>query len=209
MAIMGNTMSSDYVMSIIYELRLKDFNEKLKELRDPRVIYVSDLISCSHKRVFRIKFPELQFRFEPTMILGELVHRGLEDVLRKKGFEQEVSIEKTVEINGKTYVVKGRIDAFNASDGVVIEIKTARSSQGVPHRHHILQIQIYMNMVDAKEGLLIYITPDRILEYKVIKETIDIDELVKETINDAVHPRWDWECRYCIYNKMCPYRVTE
>lgn len=209
MAIMGNTMSSDYVMSIIYELRLKDFNEKLKELRDPRVIYVSDLISCSHKRVFRIKFPELQFRFEPTMILGELVHRGLEDVLRKKGFEQEVSIEKTVEINGKTYVVKGRIDAFNASDGVVIEIKTARSSQGVPHRHHILQIQIYMNMVDAKEGLLIYITPDRILEYKLIKETIDIDELVKETINDAVHPRWDWECRYCIYNKMCPYRVTE
>lgn len=209
MAVKDNIMPSDYVMSIIYELRLKDFNEKLKELRDPSVIYVSDLISCSHKRVFRIKFPELEFRFEPYMILGELVHRGLEDVLRKKGFEQEVSIEKTVEINGETYIVKGRIDAFNDSDGVVVEIKTARSSQGIPHRHHILQIQIYMNMVDAKEGLLIYITPDRILEYKVIKETIDIDELVKETINDAVHPRWDWECRYCIYNRMCPYRVTE
>jgi len=47
------------------------------------------------------------------------------------------------------------------------------------------------------------------LEYKVVKETIDIDELVRETINDVVHPRWDWECRYCVYSRMCPYRITE
>ena len=205
----GNVISSDYVMGIIYGLRLKDFMEKLEELKDPRIIYVSDLVSCSHKRLFRIKFPELQFRFEPPMVLGELVHRGLEDMLKERGFEQEVSIEKKVEINGETYIVKGRMDAFNRDDGVVIEIKTARSSQGVPHRHHILQIQIYMNIVDAREGLLVYITPDRILEYKVVKETIDIDELVRETINDVVHPRWDWECRYCVYSRMCPYRITE
>ncbi len=202
-------MSSDYIMGIIYDLKLKDFRERLEELRNPKVLYVSDLVSCSHKRLFRLRFPELQFRFEPPSILGELVHRGLEDILTSNGFEKEVSIEEKVEINGDKYVVKGRMDAYSKDKELVVEIKTARSSQGVPHKHHIMQLQIYMEMVDAKEGLLVYITPDRILEYKVLRETIDLVELVKETINDTVHPRWDWECRYCIYSRMCPYRLNE
>ena len=109
-------------------------------------------------------------------------------------------------IDDREYVVKGRVDAWNPVSREVVEIKTARSSHGVPHEHHILQLQIYMEILGVDKGLLVYITPDRLLEYTVLKASVDIEGFVRELVGDSVHPRWDWECRYCVYSKLCPYR---
>jgi len=183
---------SDIVMSKIYSKVLEDYREHLKDSTNPSVVYVTDLVSCSQKRVFRQKYPELVFRFDPIALLGALVHRGLEELLKEYGFQNEVEIVKEVEVNGKKYIIKGRVDSLN--EDCVVEIKTARSDIGLPYEHHINQLQIYLNLLGKQKGVLIYVTPDRITEFFIEKKDININELLKETIDNIKHPRWSWEC---------------
>ncbi|WFO75498.1 CRISPR-associated protein Cas4 [Desulfurococcaceae archaeon MEX13E-LK6-19] len=204
-------LSSDVITKILYEEKYRDFKERYNELIDPSIIYVTDLVSCSHKYHLRHVLPELTFAFEPPHVLGDLVHRGLEEILSAKGFKVEYPVETIVSIGEKQYHVKGRIDAYDPDKGIVVEIKTARSSQGTPHYHHIEQIRFYLLFTGAKKGVLIYITPDRIVEYSIDpwEDTGILETRVKETIDDKVHPRWDWECRYCLFNRLCPYRKEQ
>ncbi|MCD6488819.1 MAG: CRISPR-associated protein Cas4 [Desulfurococcales archaeon] len=203
---MGNLTS---VIQFIYKRSYEDYVKRLDELRDPHIIYVTDLASCTHKYYLRTQYPELLFRFEPVAILGEMVHAGLESILEKEGFEIEYEVSKQFTLNEGTYTLKGRIDAYNRSTGVVVEIKTSRSSQGIPREHHLIQLQIYLNMVNASKGILLYITPDRIAEYDIERQDLILEDMMKNLINDNMHPRWDWECRYCIFSKMCPYRINK
>lgn len=197
--------ASDYILSILYKGKLKEFKEKFEDMKNPKVIFVTDLTSCSHRRALRFKFPELTLKFEPQMILGDLLHLGLESILEGEGFEKEVPVESTFKLNGEEYIVKGRVDAL--SKDLVVEIKTGRKGQNIPHPHHIMQLQIYMNLLNRDRGILIYITPDKMVEYSVVREPLDLNRLVEETVKDTVHPRWRWECKYCVYSRMCPFKV--
>ena len=204
---MERLKASNRILRILYERRLEDFKERLEELKNPRIIYVSDLVACSHKRFFRMNYPELTLRFEPVTLMGELLHVGLEEILKDRGYSVEVSFERDVTVNEELYTLKGRVDAIG--EGRVVEIKTGRPGQILPHPHHVLQLQVYLQLLDVPQGILVYITPDRITEYNVEREEINIEELAKETIEDTKHPRWEWECRYCYYSKMCPFRVEQ
>jgi CRISPR-associated exonuclease Cas4 len=164
-------------------------------------------VYCPLKRVFRQKFPELSFAFEPNMVLGEMVHVGIQEALKEKGFEIEKEIEEKIVIEGTEYIFKGRIDAF--SNDMIIEIKTARSSTGLPHPHHLLQLRIYMAMTGVRRGLLVYITSDRIVEYPVENSNIDLGEMVQKHVEAREFPLWEWECRLCNYNRFCPYRIDK
>ncbi|RLG84350.1 MAG: CRISPR-associated protein Cas4 [Thermoprotei archaeon] len=198
--------SSNRIIELMYRERYSDFKEKYNELKNPGIIYVTEIASCSYKYHLRLKYPELLFSFEPITILGVLVHRGLQGILEKHDFVPEYSIEKEYDIDGHKIKLKGRIDVYNPKENVVVEIKTSRSSQGTPREHHIEQLLIYMNIVDSEFGILVYITPDRILEYGFRRRSIDIEKRIIETLNNDVHPRWDWECRYCVYSKLCPFK---
>ena len=74
---------SDIVISKIYSKVLQDYRDHLKDMVNPNIVYVTDLVSCSQKRIFRQKYPELIFRFDPIALLGILVHRGLEELLKE------------------------------------------------------------------------------------------------------------------------------
>jgi len=199
--------SSNIVLEKLYRRALEDFKEHLKDATNPSIIYVTDLVSCSQKREFRLKYPELTFKFEPSHILGSMVHLGLEEVLKEEGYDVEVEFEKDVTIDSRKIKVKGRVDAIN--ENYIIEIKTARSDLGLPHEHHLMQLQIYLNAFNRKAGILIYITPDRLAEYYVERKPLDLESLIAEVMYNSVHPRWNWECRYCPFAKMCPYRIVE
>lgn len=201
--------SSQKIIEILYSIQKKEFEEHVEEMSKPNIVYVTELTACSHKYVLRQKFSELIFSFEPNIILGSLIHRGLEDILEAEGYKREVPVQKEINIDGSKYTIKGRIDALNEEEQIVVEIKSARSSQGTPHPHHILQLQIYLEMLGYKKGILVYITPDRMLEYTIEYTPIDLKNYLIETINDLKHPRWHWECKYCIFNRICPYRVEQ
>ena len=32
--------------------------------------------------------------------------------------------------------------------------------------------------------------------------------LIQETINNTKHPRYPWECSYCSFSTLCPYKQT-
>jgi len=183
--------------------------EKMSELRNTDIIYVTDLVACSHKYHLRRKYPELTISFEPSSVLGILLHKGLEEVLMSEGYEVEKSIETYVEIGSKRYIIKGRLDAYNPNTRVVVEIKSSRSSKDLPRGHHVEQLNIYLNMLNAESGILVYITPDKIVEYSIQREKIDLKNLVKNVVDDIVHPRYSWECNYCIFKKICTYYVEE
>jgi len=199
--------ASNIVMEKLYRRVLSDYKEHFKDATNPNIVYVTDMVSCSQKREFRIRYPELAFKFEPAHILGDMVHIGIESFLKEEGFQVEVEFEKEVSIDNREVKIKGRVDALN--ENYVVEIKTARSDLGIPHDHHLMQLQIYLNIFDRKAGLLLYVTPDRLAEFYIEKKPLDVESLVVETIHNSMHPRWSWECKYCFYAKICPFRTIE
>ncbi|KSW11908.1 CRISPR-associated protein Cas4 [Pyrodictium occultum] len=198
------------IVSELYKAKQRDFSERLREMTDPRVVYVTDLVSCSYKRVMRLQFPLLSFRFEPSLVLGDLVHAGLGSLLASRGWETEVPIERKYIIDGEEYILKGRIDLLKRNDDgkphTIVEIKTSRElPENSPREHHIMQLRIYMELTGAKRGYLLYVTPDRLVEFEVEPSSVDVEALLRETIYNLRAPRYDWECRYCSYRKICPF----
>jgi len=201
--------SSEVVIPILYKAFMTEQLNRLNEIRNERVIYVTDLVACSHKLRLRRLYPELSLRFDPGAVTGNLIHIGVEKYLVENGFQVEYPIEATVEVDGVEYVLKGRVDAYHPDEKIVVEIKSSRETQNKPLEHHIFQLQIYLNLLNAEKGILLYITPEGFLEYSVKKEKVNIKSLVKTLVYDEVHPRWSWECKYCIYRRLCSYATIE
>ncbi len=197
---------------MITELLLnKKLEEYLSHSKETNTLYVTDLIRCPKKIKYEEEYKELAISqvYEPSTLLGDLVHAGLENFIKTNlNAEIEVENEKELQVLGDTYKIKGRADAIvNVNDQkVVIEIKSARSDRGLPHLHHKMQLQIYLWLFGTKKGILVYVTPDRITEYEV-NDPLDestIIRLIEDTITMRGAPRFEWECRYCIFSIICP-----
>jgi len=197
--------ASEIVIPILYKTFMAEQLSRLEEARREDVVYVTDLVLCSHKLKLRRMFPELSLAFDPITVTGNLIHIGVEKYLKDHGFVVEYSVEREFEIDGKRYVLKGRVDAYHPDEKIVIEIKSSRTPQNKPLEHHILQLQVYLNLLEARRGVLVYITPEAFLEYAIEREKLNIKSLIKAAVNDEVHPRWSWECKYCVFKKLCPY----
>ena len=199
------------ILPLLYRAKERSFADRLRESTDPRTVYVTDLVSCSQKRLFRIEMPLASFRFEPPLLLGDLVHLGIERLLEEEGWVTEMEVVKRFRVDGAEYTLRGRVDAaLVTGNGVehVLEVKTARSVER-PLEHHVLQLQVYMALLGARSGTLLYITPDKILEFSVEPRDVDVEALVAETVRNEARPRYDWECRYCPYRRYCPYSRSE
>jgi CRISPR-associated exonuclease Cas4 len=194
-----------YVTRILYEKVTGEQVNRLSELQDPRVVYVTDLVLCTHKFHLKKTYPWLSITFDPAAVLGTIAHLGLGQLLREKGAEVEVEVLREVTVDGTTYTVKGRVDALDKTSGIVVEIKTARSPISTPQQHHIKQLNIYLNMLNYERGVLVYITPTRIVEFSVTREPVSIESEIRDLIENKYHPRYSWECSYCNYSKLCPY----
>lgn len=181
--------------------------ESEKHAREGKTVYVTDLVRCSLKRDFEVRYPELVYpmNFNPSIILGDLVHIGLEKLLTElKWCDGEVRAEVEGERKVGEWTVKGRIDAMAGGFGV--EIKSAKSDMSIPHRHHILQCEIYNWLFDLPKTYLVYITPNRVADYEITGRKSD--EEVASMIASKKAPMWDWECGYCPFSMMCPEKVV-
>ncbi|MGC8982974.1 MAG: CRISPR-associated protein Cas4 [Desulfurococcaceae archaeon] len=195
------------VVKVVYEKVVGEQLKRAEELRDPHIIYVTDLVQCTHKFHARKHYPELALVFEPSAVLGSIAHMGLGRLLEERGFKVEVEVSKSITLRGENYTVKGRVDAVDEAGKVVVEVKTARAAVGLPKEHHVKQLNIYLNMLGYEEGILVYITPSRIVEYSVSREPLDLEQEVVELLENKHHPRYNWECKYCVFSKLCPYYV--
>lgn len=213
------------IVDLIIRLQFKEFEEHYNIISTrPNVVWVSAVVQCPMKWVFLKKYPEIsKADIKGYYVLGKAVHYGIQWLLQNYphdlGFdfvEVEQNVEKIVDLDTDTKIVlSGRVDAIGYRDHseylekTVIEIKTARSDIGIPHQHHVDQLRIYMNMVNAQRGILLYITPDRITEFEIENPMSD-EELLEllENFMELKSPRFDWECQYCIYSGFCPKKIA-
>lgn len=199
------------IVKLIYELNRE---ERERHVRKPNVYWVTDLVRCSLKRDYEIKYPELSLRevFIPFHISGSLIHRGLQEILKERfgdSVETEVEYFKELSLHdGSKVVVKGRADVIISSDDgrVGVEIKTSRSDMNIPHEQHLEQVMIYNWLMDLKYSLLVYITPERVAQYTVF-ERFSESEVINRVVSTAL-PRYVWECSYCVYSVLCPYKKS-
>lgn len=200
------------IVEFLLRARLQEY---LSHSKEENVIYVTDLVRCPLKVKFEREYKELIMSeiLSPSAILGDLVHKGLESILKIEGYEifSEVEKEKIVVVDGKEFKIKGRADVILKKENelIILEIKTARRDEGIPQRHHILQLRIYLWLFDANKGILLYITPDRVTEFPIegAIETNSVIRMVEENLKLSPSPRYSWECSYCIFSKICPNKV--
>jgi len=186
--------------SIVTQLLLKEYEEYLEHQRDrkPNEIWVSELVQCKAKAQLRQQYPFF-YQAKPACTLGNLVHYGIYSyLLQELGLETEKEFKEYIE----GWVIKGRIDGID--DKCVYEIKYARElKDNQPFEHHVLQVKLYLWLTGKPEGKLIYITPNRLVEFS-INESLSDDE-VEQLIEQWTSPRYDWECNYCEFVSICPY----
>ena len=168
-----------------------------------RVVYVTDLVRCSQQAHFDRLYPDIAvYRYANHKIVeGLLIHRGLSSI-----FGDSSEVEREVEVDGVK--IRGRADLL--LDDTIYEFKFSNIRNG-PHGHHILQLRIYLWLFNVKKGYLVYFTSDGIYEYMVedpISED-EVKELLRELQENKIHPRHEWECRYCIYTTLCPFKRKE
>lgn len=205
-------------LDIVKELYGLFREERARHQRERGVVWVTDLVSCSLKPVFSLEYEELALSefFSPPLVLGTLVHRGLEallsQVLAAKQYRVEVEPERSLEVSvdDAKYTLKGRADlVVTTPEGarIGVEIKTLRGDAALPLEHHVDQARIYNLLFDLEKSYLVYISPERLAQYEV-GDRMGLDE-VASRIREPRAPRYTWECRYCPFSVICPSKVTK
>lgn len=187
--------------------------ESLKRINNDDV-YITELVNCPMKYYLRLRYPSLmvQYNFNEKILIGKLLHEGIESIIRRiiSLANNNIEIEKPISLEIDGLRVIGRADIV--TDSEVIEIKTTRSCNGLPHDNHMLQASIYAYALNKPSARLVYIVLNndvRILEYYVDPITReDLEKLVMEFREAKPSPRYTWECNYCIFKAYCPNRVV-
>jgi len=190
-------ISKSVVLEILYEQWMEKMRHSIS--KEENVIWVSSLVYCKQRSLFEQEYFFL-FGIKPQLILGSLVHLGLQQILKDLGCKVEVEFEKEIQ----DYKIKGRVDAID--NDTVYEIKFAKDlRENRPYEHHIYQLRIYLWLTGYEHGKLIYVTPSRIVEFDE-SNPMDDDELIM-FIDNWRSPRWEWECNYCDFSQICPYKI--
>lgn len=187
-------MSRKYIESR-EELRAK-YQKERKIL-----LFVHELCECSHKRKMRQRFPEIERAqtYNPRFAIDQLIEEAL-----KHRFQNEENYNHTKElvVDGKTYVISGMVDIIDPETNTPIEVKYQTFLQGKLYEHHILQLRLYMWLVDAKRGELLYVSPEGLKSF-IIKKPLTDREAAK-LVREEKAPRWpEWECYYCSHQQFC------
>lgn len=201
-------MSEFRLVDIIYRHRIEETVKRIDKKLDNE-FYVTDLVYCPLKYRYQKLYKELTIAsaINPTTLLGEFAHHGIEkiliEILGSDSVKTEVECEKSIEVEGALYIIRGRVDALIGD--YVVEIKTSKSDVSIPQNHHILQTRLYLWLTNYKKALLLYVTANRITEFVIDKPATDgeVSDLIRGTIAGAPAPRYSWECKYCTYSVLC------
>ncbi|RLE64843.1 MAG: hypothetical protein DRJ47_06625 [Thermoprotei archaeon] len=189
--------------------------KKEHEFRSPDVIYVTELVSCPLKRLYANKYPEIADAelFSSVTLHGTLVHEAVLVLLQEKYSEMGYEVDREVEIEKQVlgYTIRGRIDLLirDGEEVYVLELKNPKTRGQWPYEHNVDQVRIYMNIVGASRGVLMYVTHDGRATYEVDTSMSDneLECRVIETVSRKIAPRYSWECRYCCYSHLCSKAV--
>jgi len=184
-----------------YSTSREDFEKEMAEkYPEYTVYYAHDLCRCSKLREYEQQFPDIakSRRAEPAIILGELVHLGMENILTPAKSYYKVIDDLKVIISGSPDFIYNNCP---------VELKYQRYPVKQPKEHHLLRIRLYMWLMDVSVGYLFYITPKKISEFQ-ITQPLD-DDAVRNLVTIEYSPRFGWECKFCPFAKICSEAMSD
>lgn len=133
----------------------------------------------------------------PQVIIGTLIHRGLEHYF---GYEDKPDnvLKKPI----GEYVIVGMPDLVK--DDTVYEFKYSTTTPREPKPWDETQLRVYLWMTGKPKGELVYFTPRNI-------KVFEVDEaLSDEDIIRLLRYKWAkyrWECSRCPFKHECEHRL--
>ena len=176
---------------------------------DHRIIHVSEVSSCLRRSYYcRTKFVQVS-PVNALKLLGDEVHKALQEVLRRYGYEIEFQVAVDV---GDVKLV-GHADAYHPEKRHVLEFKTVGKEPQRPYDNHIRQLQAYVTLTHSRIGYLIYITRNngviKVFEVKpskyVLRELIERARHLSICLvnRDPPSPEKSPLCNCCEFRLSC------
>jgi len=175
------------------------------------VVYVTEVVQpCVRRAYFERLHPQ-----SPSVatVVGEYLHTLLEEGLRALGLRTEVGLA----LNLGDFKLVGRADAvLEGEDGDVedvIEIKTVGKLPGEPLETHVAQLQVYMELLEAPAGTLLYLNRNtggvKLFSVRPNPTALELAVMnareLWEALQDYVPPpphRGAW-CALCPHRRRC------
>ncbi len=170
------------------------------------LLFVHEICECSNKRKMRLRFPELEKAetYNARFAIGQLIEEALKYRFKNEG---DFTYTRELVVDGKPYLICGTIDILEPETKTPIEVKYQTALKNEPKEHHVLQLKLYLWLIGAEKGELLYVSPEGIKSFTIGKPLTERE--VIELIKEEKAPRWvEWECAYCQYQPFCNKSTT-
>lgn len=186
------------------------YQEKYPKEGLENAVYAYELTTCQRKIEYRDRFSDAAMldRQRWPLLKGEAVDDLINNILEEDYITDGSMDFKIPETEGIKFIrCRPDVLALREPGNIPIEIKTTKSLRYGASKHHAIQANVYAQCWDAPFALLFYFSPDGRKYYRIGRDMdVNIPQLIREM--DA-SPRWDWECSYCPFSHLCPFKKVE
>lgn len=181
-------------------------------------------------RYWNLAFSGAEFdeSWSAPQVIAMMTGTDSHERIQKKMDEMGALVEEEVEIKNANPPIRGFVDAIVEQDGVraVAEIKTIKAEQfikrkdeGVPSESHLLQLLIYMKLLNMDEGFILYedknghlLTANPVVmnekNRQYVEDVFDwmtvVYDAFKSKKNVArAYSKSSTVCKYCPLNRTC------
>lgn len=190
--------------------------------------YPSEVGSCLRKLWYSYKYPqEVDIDTLKIFEVGNMLHGFVVEVMRnEKNKDIELlSAELPIKVEGKDFVVSGRVDDLvlvkENKKKVLVEVKSTRNVEFIeqPQSNHVSQLMFYMTATDVHDGVILYIDKNNLhtkmfeVSFDEFKsaEIIDRFNFTHEHLKENKLPLaeakkvkdMNWMCKFCEYKTKC------
>jgi len=133
----------------------------------------------------------------------KMMNQGVEEVMKKEPVIIGVAVDRLVkDVLGGAEPIKREVGKYTVIgtpdlviDDKVIDVKFAMFPKKKASDHDLMQVKMYLWLLDVDEGYLWYISPQGSAEYRVFPSYVDED--IIRIIENPKYPLWSWECKFC------------
>ncbi len=172
-------------------------------------IYVTEAVQpCPRQSYFNRLYPR-----PPTIasVLGQYLHTLLQEQFKSLGYDIEVGVG--LDLGEFKLVGKADVVAEDEHGTHIVEIKSVGMLPNTPRETHIRQLQIYMQLLQAERGTLLYVSRNKgnikLFDIKPDPQSLEFAitnaRVLWEALNSRVPPpahRGAW-CVFCPHRKRC------
>lgn len=179
---------------------------------EENVVYVSDLAKCIYAVYLSMREKRNDYS---SLLIGQFGHLIVEKALKHylPDNDIEVKVEHEVEQEYNGVIVRGKIDVliidYDKLNSVPIELKFTKFKK--IHLWYSTQLQLYMWLIGAKFGYLVYVDPQD-LSYTIYTITYN-DAIVKNRLKKVkdllmvykgIEPEREYfGCEICPFKNQC------